>query len=135
MTVFAVVREPVPEDALLKTYRGGVHPERWRKYGDCFSVAVDQVVSLADFVFAFYTSPVFRIERLLLRVLSDTSGDASIGSSWNFRCRRSAAKVSALPNTASIDPGPMLRLFLSSAAVSNAPIACYGRIAPPTTLC
>src|SRR6202035_2870118 len=30
MTVFAVVREPVPEDALLKTYRGGMHPERWR---------------------------------------------------------------------------------------------------------
>src|ERR1700730_248683 len=39
MTVFAVVREPVPEDALLKTYRGGVHPERWRKYGDCYFVS------------------------------------------------------------------------------------------------
>jgi hypothetical protein len=77
MTVFAVVREPVPEDALLKTYRGGMHPERWRKYGDFFSVAVDQVVSLADFVFAFYTSPVFRIERLLLRVFIDTPSSDS----------------------------------------------------------
>ena len=55
------------DDALLKTYRGGLRPERWGKYGDCFSVTVDRVVSLADFVFAFYTSPVFQIERLILR--------------------------------------------------------------------
>jgi hypothetical protein len=48
-----VTREPVADDALLKTYRGGLRPERWGKYGDCFSVTVDRVVSLADFVFAF----------------------------------------------------------------------------------
>jgi hypothetical protein len=54
---------------LLKTYRGGKHPERWGHYGDCFSVQVDSSVTLGQFVFAFYTSPVFRIERLILRVL------------------------------------------------------------------
>jgi hypothetical protein len=27
--MFSIAREAVPEDALLKTYRGGVHPERW----------------------------------------------------------------------------------------------------------
>jgi hypothetical protein len=68
-SMFSVVREAVPEDALLKTYRGGVHPEHWGRYGDCFSVAVDRTASLADFVFAFYTSPLFRIERLMLRAL------------------------------------------------------------------
>jgi len=70
-------RENVPEDALLKTYRGGVRPERWGKYGDCFSVVVDRTVSLADFVFAFYTSPVFRIERLILRALLGTRSSDS----------------------------------------------------------
>src|SRR5882724_7325901 len=67
--MFSIAREPVTDDALLKTFRGGKRSERWGKYGDCFSIPVDRVVSLADFVFAFYTSPVFRIERLLLRAL------------------------------------------------------------------
>jgi hypothetical protein len=75
--MFSVVRESVPDDALLKTYRGGARPGRWGRYGDCFSVNVDGAVSLADFVFAFYTSPVFRIERLILRILIRTpSSDA-----------------------------------------------------------
>jgi hypothetical protein len=67
--MLSIAQEAVPEDALLRTYRGGVHPERWRNSGDCFSVAVDREVSLADYVFAFYTSPAFRIERLILRIL------------------------------------------------------------------
>jgi hypothetical protein len=67
--LFSISQEAVPEDALLKTWRGGMRPGRWGSYGDCFSVTVDRVVRLADFVFAFYTSPVFRIERLILRVL------------------------------------------------------------------
>ena len=72
-----VTREPVADDALLKTYRGGLRPERWGKYGDCFSITVDRAVSLADFVFAFYTSPVFRIERLLLRACIGTPSSDS----------------------------------------------------------
>ena len=75
--MFSVTREPVADDALLKTYRGGLRPERWGKYGDCFSVTVDRAVSLADFVFAFYTSPVFRMERLMLRAfIGVPSGDS-----------------------------------------------------------
>lgn len=64
-----IAQLPVADDALLKTYRGGGHPERWGRYGDCFSVPVDRAVTLSEFVFAFYTSPVFRIERWILRVL------------------------------------------------------------------
>lgn len=73
--MFSIVREAVPEDSLLKTHRGAVHPERWGNYGDCFSVRVDRAASLADFVFAFYTSPLFRIERLILRVLARAPAD------------------------------------------------------------
>ena len=85
-----IERETLPKDALLKSYRGGVRPERWGAYGDCFSVAVDRAVSLAEFVFAFYTSPVFRIERLILRVFvgapsSDAAARAlSDGSAASF---------------------------------------------------
>jgi hypothetical protein len=67
--MFSIAREAVPQDALLKTFRGGARPERWGRYGDCFSVTVDRAVNLADFVFAFYTSPLFRIERWMLRAL------------------------------------------------------------------
>jgi hypothetical protein len=80
------LRESVPEESLLVTYRGGVHPEHWGRYGDCFAVTVDRVVNLAEFVFAFYSSPVFRIERLMLRVLvgapsSDSDARAVAGGS------------------------------------------------------
>jgi hypothetical protein len=66
----SILQEPVPEESLLKTFRGGVRPDRWGHQGDCFSVSVDRLVSLADFVFAFYTSPVFRIERVILAVVA-----------------------------------------------------------------
>lgn len=55
---------------MFNTYRGGLRPESWRESGDCFAVTVDRVVSLEEFVFAFYASPVFRIERLILGVLA-----------------------------------------------------------------
>jgi hypothetical protein len=70
--MFLVTQSVVPEDALLRTYRGGARPECWRESGDCFAISVDGVVSLAEFVFAFYTSSVFRIERLILRFLAKT---------------------------------------------------------------
>jgi hypothetical protein len=67
--MFSVAQQSVPEDALLRTYRRGDHADRWKGHADCFCVPVDRAGSLAEFVFAFYTSPVFRIERLILRAL------------------------------------------------------------------
>ena len=45
LTLFSVEREAVAEDSLLRTYRGGTRPERWGKYGDCFSLIAEQRVS------------------------------------------------------------------------------------------
>jgi hypothetical protein len=73
--MFSIVRDVVPDDSLLRTYRGGTRPERWRESGDCFSISVDRGISLADFVHAFYASPVFRIERLILGLLGSPSTD------------------------------------------------------------
>jgi hypothetical protein len=77
--MLCVTQVAVPADALLRTYRGGLRPECWRDSGDCFLTPVDRVVSLAEFVFAFYTSPVFRVERLILGILAGApseDGDA-----------------------------------------------------------
>ena len=51
--MFSVTQNAVPDDSLLRTYRGGARPDCWRGRGDCFAVSVDRVVSLAEFVFAF----------------------------------------------------------------------------------
>jgi hypothetical protein len=66
--MFSVVREVLPSDALILTYSGGANPERWGNYADCFAARVRQDVALSDFVFAFYTSYLFRIEALILRI-------------------------------------------------------------------
>ena len=68
--MFSVTQAAVPEDSLLRTYRGGARPECWQGQGDCFAVYLDKRVSLADFVLAFYTSPVFRVERFILCALA-----------------------------------------------------------------
>ena len=67
--MLSITREPVPADALLNTFRGGAHPETWGRYADCFAADIAGEVGLADFVFAFYTSRLFRMERFLLRML------------------------------------------------------------------
>jgi hypothetical protein len=81
--MFSIRQEEAPENSLLKTFRGGRSPERWGGYGDCFSVTVGRSVSLADFVYAFYTSSAFRIEALLLRAI--------VGAASNARAARAVA--------------------------------------------
>jgi hypothetical protein len=94
-----VLQEPVPEGSILTTYRGGARPDRWGHHGDCFTVSVARNVSLADFVHAFYTSPVFRIERLILAaVASAPSTDAQAravaeGGSQEFAIWRVAERT------------------------------------------
>lgn len=72
----------VPPDSLLKTFRGGGrHPELWQAYYDSFAVLVDAAISLPEFVAAFYTSPLFKLERLVLRLLAGApSSDAEVAA-------------------------------------------------------
>ncbi len=60
---------PLPEDALLARY-GPPH------YTDCFATTVAGNVSLAEFVYAFYTAPLFRCERIILKLIGRGSTDA-----------------------------------------------------------
>ncbi len=66
----------MPASALLKTWREGPNPESWEHYSDCFTTTLNRPVALAEFVYAFYTSPIFRIERAILRLVKLPSTDA-----------------------------------------------------------
>ncbi len=90
--VTRVTRTDLPPSALLGRYSGT------GAYTDCYSVDVPGDVSLADFVQAFYTGFVFRIERFLLRMfLSRPSTDGDIqrlmsGESEDFAAWRVEAQ-------------------------------------------
>ncbi len=61
----------LPADVLLRRYAFA------GTYVDCFSTTVPMVVTLADYVQAFYTTPVFKLERAILaRVVAKPSTDA-----------------------------------------------------------
>jgi len=61
----------LPDDALLQAYaRSGA-------YTDCYCTQLSSPATLADFVAAFYTTWLFRLERIVLRIaVSRPSSDA-----------------------------------------------------------
>ena len=59
----AVAPFSLPEHSLLARYRGT------GAYTDCYSLTIGRAVSQAEYVEAFYTTGVFRLERLILRWL------------------------------------------------------------------
>jgi hypothetical protein len=61
----------LPAGALLERYRRGGH------YTDCYVAQTAAAVTGADYVAAFYTTPVFKLERLILKwAVSRPSTDA-----------------------------------------------------------
>lgn len=60
----SITRCPVPQDALLQRYVG-----QGDTYTDCFTAEAAADVSLPDFVTAFYTTRLFRAERLVLSAI------------------------------------------------------------------
>jgi hypothetical protein len=69
--VSAVEPTPLPERALLARYRGT------GAYTDCYSLTLAREVSQTEYVEAFYTTGVFRLERFILRwLVSKPSTDA-----------------------------------------------------------
>jgi hypothetical protein len=56
-----VTGRPVPQGALLQRYVG-----QGSTYVDCYGVEVAGAVSLSQFVMAFYTTRLFRLERVVL---------------------------------------------------------------------
>ena len=59
----------LPDDALLQKYRHTPAGDTVSTYTDCYRTRVTGNVSLADYVYAFYTSWLFRLERWILQYL------------------------------------------------------------------
>lgn len=67
----AIAPHPLPPDALLAKYLRDGH------YADCYATDVAAAVLHEQYVRAFYTTPVFRLERFILRwAVSRPSTDA-----------------------------------------------------------
>lgn len=60
---------PLPDDALLQRYRRGPTGDDRSTYTDCYRTRVAGRVLLADYVYAFYTSWLFRLERRILQYI------------------------------------------------------------------
>ncbi len=63
--------EPLPEGALLARYRDS-------GYTDCFTTEIHARVGLERYVEAFYTTPLFRVERFVLACFGYGSSDESV---------------------------------------------------------
>ena len=72
--MFGIQSCPLPEVALLARYR------REGAFTDCYAVDIPGAISQARYVAAFYTTPVFKLERLILKwAVSRSSTDAQAG--------------------------------------------------------
>jgi len=68
--MFSIASCPLPEDAIIYKYHKSSYQDA-DTYTDCYLVNFDRPVTLAEYVFAFYTTPVFRLERFILKYLAD----------------------------------------------------------------
>ncbi len=62
--MFSVTKSPLPDDAFLAEY------VREGYYTDCYTTVLPAAVSQADYVTAFYTTCLFKLERLILSYLA-----------------------------------------------------------------
>ena len=90
MKIFA---RDLPEGALLKPYA-----QTEGCYTDCYALDFPRSVDLADFVTAFYTTPLFKLERIILRFAVSrpstddharmvATGEAERFAAWNVEGR------------------------------------------------
>jgi hypothetical protein len=81
-----IQRSIIPASALLQAYGSG------SGYADCFVTEVAGATSFESFVEAFYTSPLFKVERAILRWLaSRPSSDQKARDLSTGACSRFAA--------------------------------------------
>jgi hypothetical protein len=124
----------LPEQALLQSYLQNGH------FTDCYSTEISQSVTHSQFIVAFYTTRLFKLERLILKLaISKPSTDAEAlelaekqrdtFAAWSVEARdtdqlllcdfqgrtRSWLMVEALPS----DHSPQTRLYFGSAVVRN----------------
>ncbi len=122
----------LPKDALLNRYKSD------GSYTDCYYMDVSRTISFNEYVFAFYTTPLFKVERLILTLLarkpsSDVcayelgAGSASEFAAWSVEGRtanqlllcdflgRTRSWLMAIP----LETASATRLYFGSAVVAK----------------
>lgn len=124
----------MPDNALLNAYIEGGH------YTDCYTTVINGSVSHAEYVFAFYTTSLFKLERIILKYLiskpsSDTEAkQLATGAIYTFaawtvesRTKDQLLMCDFQGNTRSwfmleplhIGDSPKTRLYFGSAIVAH----------------
>ena len=68
--MIAIQKVPVPANGMLDKYTSVTGA-----YTDCYMTEAPRKVSFAEYVFAFYSTPLFKLERLILLSVSKPSTD------------------------------------------------------------
>lgn len=129
---------PVPENSLLGAYLST------GAFTDCYTVTVPGTISLSEFVEAFYTTRLFKVERwLLAKILGFTSSDhqarqlarseTSCFSAWNVEHRlhseillKAGQTRSWLSVVSAATSPPSTILYFGSAVVPERPGGKFG---------
>jgi hypothetical protein len=61
--MISIKKCPVPANTLLDRF------STTGAYADCYWTEISERVSLSEFIFAFYTTPLFKLERIILKLL------------------------------------------------------------------
>jgi len=91
----------IPDSALLAKYRDAVYANAANAYTDCFATPLRGELTLADFVNAFYTTWLFKLERLVIQYLAGkrstdadvarlADGSAEVFAVWTVEARTPA---------------------------------------------
>ena len=128
----AIAKCELPQDALLRRYLGG------GAYADCYVTEFARPVTQAEYVAAFYTTPLFKLERLILAwLVARPSTDAQARAlaagrletfaAWTVEARaddqlllsdfRGRTRSWLMLEEAWIDGEPGVRLYFGSAVV------------------
>ncbi len=60
--MFSIQKTPVPANTLLDSYTSVIGA-----YTDCYATEIPRIVTFAEYVCAFYTTPLFKLERVILK--------------------------------------------------------------------
>lgn len=123
---------PLPDDVLLKRYQDE------GAYTDCYTTDVATAVSQSRFIEAFYTTHVFKLERLILRLAVSrpstdaqaaqlAQGDIDSFAAWSVEARRENelllcdlhGHTRSWLMTVPLDDGSGTRLYFGSAVVPS----------------
>lgn len=71
MHLFSIEKYELPNESLLARYCPRSLNSNGVGYCDCYAVTVNGAVNLEEYVYHFYSSPIFKLERWILRVAVD----------------------------------------------------------------